>query len=113
MNISPEHRELSFMLMCPAWNGLYKARIAQRVSEYYRLLLEPSTTDTKKEYPDDYLRGSIAALKWAIEWPDLELNAAVIDSQQEDESTAAGEPDQPLFGGRPATGGEVLNGNGS
>jgi hypothetical protein len=112
MNISREHRELSFMLMCPAWSGLYKAKIAERVTEYYRLLLEPSTTDTKKEYPDDYLRGAIAALKWAIEWPDRELNAAVIASQDDVVPTAAGEPNQPLFGGRPNEGVEVLNGGG-
>lgn len=113
MSLTDEHRALGFMLMCPAWEALYKARIAERVSEYYKLLLEPSTTNTKKEFPDDYLRGSIAALKWAIEWPDRELNAAVIASQEDGMNAAAREPDEPLFGGRPARAGEVLNGNGS
>lgn len=106
MHLTDEHRALSFMLMAPAWEALYKAKIAERVKEYYRLLLEPST-DLKKQYPDDYLRGAIAALKWAIEWPDMELNAAVVAAQT---TPPADEEPMPLFGGHPGKGGEVVNG---
>ena len=112
MSLSREHEALGFLLMCPAWEGLYKARLAEKVSEFYRMLLEPSTSDAKKDHPDDYLRGYIAALKWAIEWPDREMNAAVIASQ-EDELHAVENPSEPLFRGRPAGRGEVLNGSGS
>jgi hypothetical protein len=37
----------------------------------------------REAYPDDYIRGFIAALKWAIEWPDQEMNAAAILAQEE------------------------------
>jgi hypothetical protein len=109
--VRPEHEQLGFMLMCPAWDGLYKARIAEKVREYYALLLEPSSK-TRDAFPDDYLRGAIAALKWAIEWPDQEMNAAAILAQEEARDAAeSGTQGQRLFGGSPP-GAEVLNGNG-
>ncbi len=109
--LKEEHQALGFMLMCPAWDGLYKARIAERVREYYALLLEPSTK-TREAYPDDYIRGAIAALKWAIEWPDQEMNAAAILAQEEARDAAGAEnQNQRLFGGSPP-GAEAVNGNG-
>jgi hypothetical protein len=38
----PEHEQLGFMLMCPAWDGLYKARIAEKAKEFNALLLDPT-----------------------------------------------------------------------
>lgn len=99
MNLSDEHNALGFMLMCPAWNGLYKARIAEKVKEFYALILDPDAK-VRGTYPDDYIRGYIAALKWAVEWPDQELNAAVVAAQEVELEESAENP-IPLFGGRP------------
>lgn len=108
----PEHEQLGFMLMCPAWEGLYKARIAEKVKEYYALLLEPSSK-TRGDFPDDYLRGAIAALKWAIEWPDQEMNAAAILAHEEARDVAGSETqNQRLFGGSPPRAEGLTNGSG-
>lgn len=106
-----EHRALAFLLMCPAWDAIYKARIAEKAKEMNAILLDPRA-EVRNAYPDDYIRGFISALKWAIEWPDQEMNAAALLAQEEandaaEESRHSG----PLFGGSPPER-EVLNGDG-
>lgn len=108
----PEHDALGFMLMCPAWEAIYKARIVEKVREYYALLLEPSSK-AREGYPDDYLRGAIASLKWAVEWPDQEMNAAAILAHEEAKDAAENERNNTrLFGGGPPEMPEVSNGDG-
>ena len=107
--ISDEHKALAFMLQCRGWEGLFKPRVAEKVQEFYQQILDPSRS-RKEKLNDDYLRGAIAALKWAVTWPDQELNAAVIVAQEQSRETAA-EDNQPLFGSPPPNGHGGLNGN--
>lgn len=109
-DISEEHQALAFMLSCRGWEGLYKARVAEKVSEFYNTILDPSRS-RKDKLTDDYLRGAIAALKWAITWPDQELNAAALVAQEAEREAAANQQ-EPLFGGPPPMENGGLNGNG-
>lgn len=101
ITLSAEHRALAFLLSCPAWEGLYKAKIAEEVKTMYALLLNPSRT-RKAGQPDDYIRGYISALQWAVTWPDQELDLAaqrMLTQQREVEIE-----NEPIVGGsRPPT----------
>jgi len=100
------------MLMNRAWEGLYKAKIVEEVRGLYAQLVNPSQA-RKDAVPDDFIRGQIQALKWAIEWPDQEMNRAVLESAQADKEEAEFQKVVPLFGGgHPGPGKETLNGNG-
>jgi len=95
------------MLKTPAWEGLYRATIATRVKEYYRLLIDPSQK-RKENLNDDFLRGAIHALQWAVTWPDQEMDKAAAELLQR----AANEPqdEEPLVGGsRPPIDEEEMN----
>lgn len=96
MPLSPEHEALSFLLLAPAWEGLYKKRISEQVKACYDRLIVPSR-DRKDQYPDDYIRGYVAALRWAIGWPEAEMNRAVAEAIQDKETKL--EEFVPLFGG--------------
>ena len=104
IEISQEHKALAFLVGCPAWEGLYKAQVADMVKLYYSQLLDPSKA-RKDRTPDDFLRGAIFALQWAVSWPDQELNKAVAEALEQEVS----EPHEevPLIGGsRPSFNGE-------
>lgn len=94
--LSPEHMALAFMMNCPAWEGLYKARVAEQVRTMYSRLLDPSSARQGYQ-PDDFLRGYIAALQWAVTWPEQELDLATqrMMQQQVEEK----QEDQPVVGG--------------
>lgn len=95
MNLSPEHEALRHLLLHPAWDGLYKKTLAERVKVCYSQLIDPSL-ERKNAAPDDFLRGFITALQWAVKWPDEELNTAVVAAME----AAANPPIEvgPLFG---------------
>ena len=95
-NISREHHALAFLCHAPAWEGLYKARVAEQVSAMYNLLLNPSRS-RKEAQPDDFIRGYIAALRWAVTWPETELNLAA--QRAIDEVVEAPEVEEPVVGG--------------
>jgi len=107
--LSDEHTALAFTVSTRGWEELFKPRIAQRAQEYYELLLDPAVS-RKEKMNDDYLRGAIAALKWVVTWPDLELNAAATAVQEANREAAANEQ-QPFFGGPPPNGHGGSNGN--
>lgn len=93
--------------MSPAWEALYKPKITEEVKLLYQQILDPSQK-RKDSRPDDYLRGMIAGLRFAIEWPEqeMELAAARLRQEQEDEKQLI----IPLFGnGQPIP---QENGNG-
>lgn len=95
--LSEEHQALSHLLLHPAWEGIIKKGIAERVNSYYTQLIDPSVK-RKDATPDDFIRGYIAALKWVVSWPEEEMNRAVeelLNAAQVD--IAAVEP-IPLFG---------------
>lgn len=81
--MSTEHEALRFMVTCPAWEGLYKARCAEQMKYLMARLLEPSQK-RKDDEPDDYLRGQIEALKWSITWPEHELREQEVRNQEEE-----------------------------
>lgn len=94
--LSEEHRALGYMLKTSAWEGLYRATIAERVKEYYRLLIDPSLK-RKESLGDDFLRGAIHALQWAVTWPEQEMTKAAAELLQRASEEVPEE--QPLVGG--------------
>lgn len=96
-DLSREHEQLAYLLLSPAWEALYKARVAQEVKVLYQQLLDPSQKRKDKQ-PDDFIRGMIAGLRFAIEWPEQEMELAA--QQVRDEAEQEGETVIPLFGNR-------------
>jgi hypothetical protein len=94
--LSDEHKALGYLLTCPAWDSIYKARLAEQAQIYNRQLIDRSTT-RKNTYPDDFLAGAIYALNWAVTWPDQELNKAAAELLERVSSEAVEE--EPLVGG--------------
>jgi len=102
MALSREHELLENLLQHPAWEGILKPVIAEKVRTYYDALLNPSV-DRKDTTNDDFLRGAIVSLKWVVEYPRMEINMA---HQRAAEETLDRESEEevPLFGGgRPPT----------
>lgn len=71
-DLSDYHRWLGYLLMSPAWNEIFKPKVAERGKILYDKLIDPKAS-RKENLPDDYIRGQIAALKWMMEWPEKEM----------------------------------------
>ena len=98
MGLSREHELLENLLVHPAWEHILKPVIAEKVKVYYAQLLDPSVV--RKDYaPDDFLRGAIGALKWVITYPQAEIDAARLDSQEAETAAREAAEEVPLFGG--------------
>lgn len=80
-----EHDALAFMVDCPAWEGLYKASVAERVKGLYKSLERDGIT---LQQVHDAL-GQIKALRWAITWPELEIDQAREEDRRVDEEKVA------------------------
>lgn len=103
MSLSREHELLANLLQHPAWEGILKPVIVERVRIYYDNLLNPSV-QRKDAANDDFLRGAIVSLKWVVEYPQSEINAALREAEEEAASAREAEEEVPLFGaGRPAS----------
>jgi len=92
--LSPEHDQLSHLLLSPAWDGIIKAAVNQRVKMMYDQLVDPSKK-RKERLPDDYIRGFIGACRWMLTFPEEEMNRAIEAIQVEQRPKP---PLQPLFG---------------
>lgn len=68
MSIPRDVLQLSSMLSDPAWLA-YKARCEAVIKVWTATLLDPSKKRSA-DLSDDYLRGRIDALTYAISWPD-------------------------------------------
>jgi hypothetical protein len=102
MPLSREHELLGDLLRHPAWEGILKPVIVERVQGYYTCLLNPSAA-RKDATNDDFLRGAIVSLKWVVEYPQEEINAARLEAEKEEALVRETEAEIPLFGGgRPA-----------
>lgn len=67
MNPQDLAEELAYMLQSEAWKDCYK-ELEKRRQEYLLLLVSPSESRRAK-YPDDFLRGAVAALTLAQRLP--------------------------------------------
>ena len=94
--LSDEHRALGYLLTCPGWEGIYKARLAEQAQIWNRQLIDRSTA-RKAQFPDDFLAGAIYALQWAVTWPDMELTKAAAELLERAATEAVEE--EPLVGG--------------
>jgi hypothetical protein len=94
--MSPEDEQLAYLIRSPAWEGLYKARTLEQVRHIYEDLLDPSRARQDKR-SDDFLRGQITALKWALSWPEQEVEIA----REKEREEANLMEEEPLFGGPP------------
>jgi len=102
MSLSREHELLENLLQHPAWEGILKPVIVERVQQYYASLLDPSVA-RKDSANDDFLRGAIVSLKWVVEYPQTEIKLAH-QRAAEEALDRESEEEVPLFGGgRPPT----------
>jgi hypothetical protein len=74
-----ERDEFNFMVNCPAWPK-YKLRLAMKAKENMNKWLDPGQTRPDTE-SDEFLRGWIRALTWAVAWPEREI-AEAADSEE-------------------------------
>jgi hypothetical protein len=103
MPLSREHETLEHLITHEGW-ALIQARIQDTVRILYQEILSPSE-ERKKRLPDDFIRGSISALRELVEWPQAELKLAYdLEAEQVAAARDAAEI-IPLFGeGRPFPG---------
>ena len=102
MNLDREHEQFAYLILSPAWN-MYKAGIVEKVKILYHQLVNPSQ-ERKDAAPDDYIRGQIEALRWVLEWPEKEMNAATLQALDEQDKKESEKQIIPLFGnGRPVS----------
>ena len=85
-----EHEALAFMVTCPAWEGLYKPFIAERV----RGLMKGLENDGITVQQVHSALGQIKALRWAVTWPEQEVDQArEEEARQQEEKVAANRTD--------------------
>jgi hypothetical protein len=96
--LSREHELLANLLQHPAWEGILKPVVAERVKIYYSELVNPSD-ERRKRMTDDFIRGAIVSLRWVLEYPQEIIDAAM--KEVEEDVAAAREVAEviPLFGG--------------
>jgi len=96
--LSREHELLANLLQHPAWEGILKPVVTERVRIYYAQLIDPSQA-RKDSANDDFIRGAIVSLRWVLEYPQAEIDAAM--QEVEEDVAAAREAAEviPLFGG--------------
>lgn len=103
MSLSREHELLANLLQHPAWEGILKPVITERVRIYYAQLVDPSQA-RKDSANDDFIRGGIVALRWVVEYPQQEIDAAMREVEDAALLAREAEEEVPLFGGgRPAS----------
>lgn len=87
MDIDEKHRNLAHLLLSLGWNDVFKPVALQRIKTLYDRLLDPQGS-RKDKLPDDFVRGQIAALRWALEWPEKEMAivAQALREREEDEA---------------------------
>ena len=75
-----EHEALNFMVSCPGWAGLYKPMMVERLKGLYLQL------DAKGQPVENIYRtlGRIEELKWAISWPENEVDQALENARDEE-----------------------------
>lgn len=61
--------------MSKGWTDVLRPAVAEKVKTLYAKLIDPSEK-RKENLPDDFIRGEIASLKWILEWPEKEMQAA-------------------------------------
>ena len=90
-----------------------KPVITERVRVYYAQLIDPSQA-RQAQMSDDFIRGAIQSLKWAITYPDEELKAYRAAELEEEAAVKEMAEVIPLFGGgRPDSGNGDTHGRGS
>jgi hypothetical protein len=96
--LSREHELLANLLQHPAWEGILKPVVADQVKLYYSQLVDPSQSRQNRA-SDDFIRGAIVSLRWVVEYPQAEIDAAM--REVEEDVAAAREVAEviPLFGG--------------
>ena len=99
MSISREHELLNDLIRSPAWEGLLKPIIAEKVAIYYKRLLDPAGS-RKDLIPDDFIRGQIEALRWVVTYPQMEIDEARRIDEEEEAAAKEAANVVPLFGGR-------------
>ena len=79
--MTDEHKALNFTISSPGWL-LYLQRSGERQKDYMAKLLDPAK-QRGELMPDDYIRGYIQALIWSATWPRQEVEAAMVEDQEE------------------------------
>lgn len=103
MSLSREHELLANLLEHPAWAGILKPVIAEQVKLYYTQLVDPSQV-RKDTASDDFIRGAIVSLRWVVEYPQREIDAALREVEEDAAAARDAVEEVPLFGGgRPST----------